>query len=553
MSFKNWSSAVCLLPFSVATCSALCGERHNLILLMPTVLPAAAVNEVDAPALSKLKAEGVYFSNSYSGFPRLVVSGPDATGAYADVLPVVAAATGSHSTALVDSTPTETEPSILATALSDSDSSLDMIVNVTLPRFKAANRPFILVYRFGPKPEGPQKLLHRETVGSTEPALANAAVTADEVLAAIEEQLRRLELYDTTNIIVAAEQGTSFVWKASKANGWINLAAEQARWGTLPPGFLAMDLAVAMAEKHPELKLFDPDNEYVAMKHAAVRHPRFGNGVIAITPDEPLIFIEARVDHDLIYIPKNLSGRTERRLRKSLIQAVFQFSYTSGVFVNEVRLGRPPGTLPLKHLGWGTDGTAPIPDIVVAFASVGMHCDEPTLCTHAIADTLLKEGEVLRGAFSRADTWNFMAARGPDFRVRFRSATAASNADVVRTMALLLGLSSRTASSPSARVLVESLTGHEGESPRVRRREIVSRKTPDGMTTEIHLQSVGSTQYFHAAGGPGFTIGIPLRPPSLEWRPWRWDWSFLNKIQVTVSPADPPPLERAPPPFPKMD
>ncbi len=125
----------------------------------------------------------------------------------------------------------------------------------------------------------------------------------------------------------------------------------------------------------------------------------------------------------------------------------------------------------------------------MTFASVGFQCDEPILCTHTIADTLLEEGQVMRGSFSRADTWNFMAARGPDFRSRLNSTTPASNADVVRTMGVLLGLHAHAASTPSsARVLVESLRGYEGEPPLVRRREIVSRETADGMTTEIHLQ-----------------------------------------------------------------
>jgi hypothetical protein len=147
-----------------------------------------------------------------------------------------------------------------------------------------------------------------------------------------------------------------------------------------------------------------------------------------------------------------------------------------------------------------------------------------------------------------------MAARGPGFRSRLNSTTPASNADVERTLSVLLGMDARAAStSSSARVLVESLQGYEGEPPRVRRRQIVSRETADGMTTEIHLQSVGSTMYFRAAGRRGFTVGIPLRPRSLEWRPWKWDWSFLNRIKVRISPEGPPLLERAPPPFPNMD
>ena len=37
--------------------------------------------------------------------------------------------------------------------------------------------------------------------------------------------------------------------------------------------------------------------------------------------------------------------------------------------------------------------------------------------------------------FSRADTWNFMAMQGPDFKARFVDPAPASNADIGRTIA----------------------------------------------------------------------------------------------------------------------
>jgi hypothetical protein len=108
-----------------------------------------------------------------------------------------------------------------------------------------------------------------------------------------------------------------------------------------------------------------------------------------------------------------------------------------------------------------------------------------------------------------------------------------------KTMSLLLHLPSRVARGSPGRVLEESLCGYQDTEPRVRRHEIVSRATSEGLTTEVHLQSVGSTMYFDAAGGPGWTVGIALRPAPCEWRPWMWDWSVLNRVKVSLSPEDP--------------
>ena len=46
----------------------------------------------------------------------------------------------------------------------------------------------------------------------------------------------------------------------------------------------------------------------------------------------------------------------------------------------------------------------------------------------------------MHGSFSRADTWNFMAMQGPDFKSQFVDPAPASNADLGRTIAQLMQL-----------------------------------------------------------------------------------------------------------------
>ena len=254
---------------------------------------------------------------------------------------------------------------------------------------------------------------------------------------------------------------------------------------------------------------------------------------------QPTIHLEQRFG-DLGRTAIRLSSvRTALDLAKAAVDAAFRQDYTSGVFVNEATVGKLRGTVSLEHIGARAASATRLPDIVVTFVSLSLQCDRPTLCAASIADTLLDEGEVLRGSFSRADTWNFIAARGPDFQKGLNSKVPASNADVIRTMGELLQLSTSIPAEAPGRVLVESLRGNEGMRPRVSREVISSKATKDGWITEVHLQRVGSTKYFYAAGGPGWTVGIAPRPAPIEWRPWKWDWPRIKRIRISIDSEDP--------------
>ncbi len=67
-------------------------------------------------------------------------------------------------------------------------------------------------------------------------------------------------------------------------------------------------------------------------------------------------------------------------------------------------------------------------------------CDKPVMCAVNIADTGLQQGQGMHGSFNRADTMNFMAAIGPDFKAGFVNEAPVSNADMGKTMAHILGL-----------------------------------------------------------------------------------------------------------------
>jgi hypothetical protein len=112
----------------------------------------------------------------------------------------------------------------------------------------------------------------------------------------------------------------------------------------------------------------------------------------------------------------------------------------------------------------------------------------------------------MHGSFSRADTMNFMAASGPDFKAGFINPAPVSNADVGRTIADLLGLQIRAKGSLVGRVMTEAMPG--GRMPRVRTRIRHSLPSANGLRTILNYQVVGRTRYFDAAGFPGRTVGL---------------------------------------------
>jgi len=125
-----------------------------------------------------------------------------------------------------------------------------------------------------------------------------------------------------------------------------------------------------------------------------------------------------------------------------------------------------------------------------------------------VADTVLQQGQGMHGSFSRADTWNFMAAQGPDFKSKFVDPAPVSNADLGRTIAQLMQLDVHDKGKLMGRVLSEILPG--GAIPEVTSRVVASDPALNGLVTMINMQTVGTTRYFDAAGFPGRTVGLSV-------------------------------------------
>jgi hypothetical protein len=372
----------------------------------------------------------------------------------------------------------------------------DVASKIVLPMFKARNKPFVLVF-WSRDPDGTQHnqgdSLNTLTPGINGATSLAAIKNADDNLAQLRKALNELGLAATTDIIVSADHGFSTISKQSKTSPAAKIDYADVQKGLLPVGFLAIDLAKGL-----ELPLFDPDNMNAAV--AAGTHPKRGNGVIGRDAAKPDVVVAANGGSDLVYLP----GK-DRAVAARVVQALLEQDYVSGIFV-DASLGRYPGTLPMSAINLSGAASTPHPAIAVNFSSYAVGCVQPVLCAAEVADTTLQQGQGMHGSFSRADTMNFMAAVGPDFKAGFSDEAPVSNADVGKTIAHILGLNIKAKGRLVGRVINEAMPG--GRPSNAVTRSVSSQASANGLRTVLKYQSVGRTRYFDVAGFPGRTVGL---------------------------------------------
>jgi hypothetical protein len=195
------------------------------------------------------------------------------------------------------------------------------------------------------------------------------------------------------------------------------------------------------------------------------------------------------------------------------VQTLLEKDYVSGIYVDDARLGKIPGALTMRDIGLAGRARTLKPAIVVSFRSyLDKSCDqeERLLCAREISDTTIPAGGGMHGSFSRADTWNFMAARGPDFRERYVDALPASNADIGMTIASLLDLDLPGQGTLKGRILTEALRNDTSSASPSAVPKVVE-SAPDakhGLKTVLKVQVLGDQTYYDAAGFAGRTLGL---------------------------------------------
>ncbi len=375
----------------------------------------------------------------------------------------------------------------------------DVAAKVMLPMLKARNKPFVLVY-WSRDPDGTQHnqgdSLLQVTPGINGPTSLAAIKNADDNLAQLRQALDELGLAATTDIVVSADHGFSTISKESKTSAAAQSSYADVPAGQLPPGFVALDLAKALA-----LPLADPDNKNAPV--AAGAYPKRGNGLIGTDAAHPDVVVAANGGSDLVYVP----GKN-RALTEKAVAALLQQDYVSGLFVDD-DLGAIAGTLPLSAINLKGSSVTPRPSIVINFRSYSAGCDKAVMCAVNVADTGLQQGQGMHGSFNRGDTMNFMAAIGPDFKAGFVNEAPVSNADIGKTMAQVLGLKIPFKGMLMGRVVEEALPG--GASRVVENFIERAQAADGGLATILVGQRAGGERYFDAAGFPGRTVGLDER------------------------------------------
>jgi Type I phosphodiesterase / nucleotide pyrophosphatase len=395
---------------------------------------------------------------------------------------------------------------------------IDIVTRVLLPAFqKDPTKPFLL-FVWCPEPDATQHG-QEDSLGELSPGINGASSrlavrNADKGLGRILSWLKENPaIQSRTDIFVTADHGFATISRReiNRAGEKTTSPSAQHRYldsdgkvdsekGTLPNGFLAMDVALAL-----HTNLFDPDTRspagsavpyhQVKLGPDIFERPAGGDGFLGqevrkLDGSDAEAIIAANGGSDLIYVPdKNLE--TVRRI----VAAVASFDYSGAIFVDD-QFGEIPGALPLSSIGLVGSSAVPRPAIVVGFKAFYW---KPTDLQSAvqISDTSLAEGQGMHGGFGRDSTFNNMAAIGPDFKAAFEDATPVSNADIAPTIAHILGFDLPARGKLTGRVIEEALRGSK-EQPVFRARQVAS-SSANGRKTILQFQESGRVRYYDRA------------------------------------------------------
>src|SRR5688572_29255652 len=438
--------------------------------------PAAAQDLSEAAAVrGSMRAPVTIILEGATGTPRAVPLSPET------VALLNAAGLPPAPPPREQSAGTNTTPGTRAANVEHQQWFADAATKAILPAFAKSPEPFVLVYWSG----DPDHTQHAQgdSLNQLSPGIngltSKAAVqNADRNLKQILDYLdANPELRETTNIFVTSDHGFSTVsrrdvdasGRATRSySATLRYVAADGRQevndGFLPIGFLAIDLA-----RELNMPLYDPEHQvddgrggrrYVKVDPTITRattevrqRPTGGAALIGGTGRVGLP-IDARVvvAQASIYVPGS-----DRSLTNRIVRFLATQDYVGGLFVND-RLGQPPGTLRLSDVALMGGATTPKPAIVVSFKSFPLDPKNPDMTGIVVGGTR-QHGQGEHGSLSRANTFNNMAAIGPDFKKGFVSRAPVSNADVQPTLAHLMQMNIRSIGALRGRVITEALAG----------------------------------------------------------------------------------------------
>ncbi|HXP81958.1 MAG TPA: alkaline phosphatase family protein [Verrucomicrobiae bacterium] len=401
----------------------------------------------------------------------------------------------------------------------------DATSKVILPMFVKSGKPFALLY-WSRDPDGTQHFqgdsLNRLIPGINGPTSKAALKNADNNLRQILDYINSdPQLAANTDIFLTADHGFATISKhdidaaghvtTSYAAKWIYKDAQgrqEVNTGFLPVGFVSIDLAHELG-----LPLFDPDSQidgpdgkkiFEPVDPSAVQqlpnlrqHPVGGNGLIGGTgriakETDAKVVVAANGGSDLIYLPAHDSDLVRR-----IVAFLARQDYVGGIFADD-EYKNVSGALPSSTIRLIGSSLTPTPTLAVTFKTFSTDPKEPIMSEVEIADYVLQQGQGMHGSFGRGNTFNFMAAIGPDFKKQFVDQAPISNADIAPTFAQILGFNIASKGELKGRILKEALAGGPPSISFVRRTAI-SEGAANGKKTILMYQQTAKQVYFDQA------------------------------------------------------
>ena len=381
-----------------------------------------------------------------------------------------------------------------------------LTTQVLIPGLRNAGKPFVLLF-WSRDPDATQHGA-QDSSGRIVPGINSVnpragIYNADSNLKGILDALKLWGMDGNTDVFVTADHGFSTIGKG-----------EPTPEGDLPRtsfanGFVALDVATWLGGE----SIFDPDQNNLPIDRSNGERPVNGTAIIGPSVDRPRAMVVTNGGTDFIYVP---DGVNRRDTAKTIFTNLVRQPYVGALFVDDALLASSnradfAGALPMSAINLIGSSTMPHPAIVVGFRSfVAKGCTlGPLMCAVEVADTSLQTGQGMHGSFSRADTRNFMAAIGPDFRKAFVDRAPVSNADIAPTLAHILGITLNGPGSLKGRAATEALLG--GKPVKATSGMLAAPPAANGVRTILEYQQVGDVHYFDAAGIPGRTVGLKAK------------------------------------------
>jgi predicted AlkP superfamily pyrophosphatase or phosphodiesterase len=397
----------------------------------------------------------------------------------------------------------------------------DVATRVLLPKFASDAKPFVLVF-WSRDPDGSQHnegdSLQNLAPGINGDTVKRGLQNADQCLKQLLDFLdAHPALKANTDLVVTSDHGFATISRREIATDGTQSSEPSAAMdyelngkekpepkGTLPTGFLAVDLGIFQ-----HLRVFDPavrattgSSAYfeVTLGGEKSQHPSTGSALLGETVkhvdgSDATLIVAANGGSDLLYVP---SGSV--KIVRETISILMQLDYVGGIFVDDKYCPAStdcPGALPLSSIGLMGHSAVPRPAIVVTY-KVFYPTTGDLQSAVQVSDTTLQEGQGMHGGFGREQTFNNMAAVGPDFKMGFVDESPVGNIDIAPTLARILGLQMPSIGAIRGRVLEEALpVGKVAIAPP--RRVLVSSPDENGLSTLLEYQESSGTRYYDSA------------------------------------------------------